>query len=147
MVGAPLCALRPYDARTVNLDAIKTLTSLLGKDQIVLFPTTNSGYGTASDIEICTEESPLRPISIYGETKVDAEKVIMSRENSISFRLATVFGLSPSMRVDLIVNDFCLKAFHDKVLVVFEGHFRRNFISINDVSKAFTYALSNFQNI
>jgi nucleoside-diphosphate-sugar epimerase len=145
LVGAPLCAMRPYDARTVNLDSIRLLCELMSPEQRLIYPTTNSGYGTANDIEICTEDSPLRPISIYGETKVEAEKFVMAREKSISFRLATVFGVAPSMRLDLLVNDFCFKAVNERVLTIFEGHFRRNFVSINDVARAIVYAIDNFE--
>lgn len=144
LVGAPLCAMRPYDAKTVNLDAVRMLVDNMSSQQLMVFPTTNSGYGMAGDIDICDESSPLRPISIYGETKVAAEDIIMQRENSVSFRLATVFGVAPSMRLDLLVNDFCFKAMHDRVLTIFEGHFRRNFVSINDVGRAFIYTLGNF---
>lgn len=147
LVGAPLCAARPFDAQSVNLEAIKLLTSLTSQSQKIIFPTTNSGYGTASDIEICDEESPLRPISTYGVTKMEAEKVILDRGNAVSFRLATVFGISPTMRLDLIVNEFCYRAVKDRVLVLFEGHFRRNFVSINDVCAAFEFACVNFEKI
>jgi nucleoside-diphosphate-sugar epimerase len=107
-------------------------------------PVTNSGYGIGEKGKFCTEDSPLRPISLYGTTKVAAEQAVLAHANSLTFRLATVFGLSDRMRVDLLVNDFVHRAVTDRAVVIFEGHFKRNFIHIQDVARAFSFALSNF---
>jgi nucleoside-diphosphate-sugar epimerase len=125
--------------------AIEMLCRNVSKEQRILMPVTNSGYGIGSGEEFCTEESPLRPISLYGTTKVNAESAILERENSISFRLATVFGISPRMRLDLLVNDFVYRAVNDRALVIFEGHFKRNFIHIRDVAKVFLHGIKNFE--
>ena len=108
-------------------------------------PVTNSGYGIGEKGKFCTEETPLRPISIYGMTKVKAEEAVLARENSISFRLATVFGMSPRMRIDLLVNDFVHRAINDRAVVIFEGHFKRNYIHMRDVVRAFVHGLANFE--
>lgn len=144
LVGAPLCNQDRLAAQTTNLEAIKMLCRVARRDQWILFPTTNSGYGIGEPGKLCTEETPLRPISLYGVTKVEAEKVVLERENSISFRLATVFGVSPRMRTDLLVNDFVYRAVHDRAVLVFEGHFKRNYIHIRDVARVFLHALDNF---
>ena len=144
-VGAPLCDRDPVAASTTNLDAIQMLCRLAHKDQKILFPTTNSGYGIGEQGKLCTEETPLRPISLYGVTKSQAEKAVLERGNSISFRLATVFGLSPRMRLDLLVNDFVYRAVSDRAVLVFEGHFKRNYIHIRDVARAFLHGLENFE--
>lgn len=145
IVGAPACDRDPIAARSTNLDAIKFLGKWASNHQWILIPTTNSGYGIGEHGKFCTEETPLRPISLYGVTKVDAEKVVLERGNGISLRLATVFGISPRMRMDLLVNDFVHRAVNDHVVVVFEGHFKRNYIHIRDVSRAFMHALENFE--
>lgn len=145
LVGAPLCGRDKIATETTNRDAIQMLCRLASKEQKFLVPITNSGYGIGEKGKFCTEESPLRPISAYGVTKVDAEKAILERENSISFRLATVFGMSPRMRVDLLVNDFVYRAVTDRTVVVFEGHFKRNYIHIRDVVKVFLHGLDNFE--
>jgi nucleoside-diphosphate-sugar epimerase len=111
----------------------------------MIYPTTNSGYGIGTPGQECTEETPLNPISLYGITKVEAEKAILGRGNGVSFRLATVFGMAPRMRVDLLVNDFTYRAVTDRAVVIFEGHFTRNYIHIRDVAKAFLHALDNFE--
>jgi nucleoside-diphosphate-sugar epimerase len=120
------------------------MIELLSKDQIVLMPTTNSAYGTGDENNYCTEESPLRPISQYAIEKVGIEKELMQRENVISFRLATVFGMSPRMRIDLLVNDFTYRAVNDKFIVLFESSFKRNYVHVRDVSRAFQHAIINF---
>jgi nucleoside-diphosphate-sugar epimerase len=145
LVGAPLCKLDPLATQTINQNAIEMLIHLANKDQKILYPTTNSGYGIGEAGKFCTEESPLRPISLYGETKVASEKAILERGNSITFRLATVFGASPRMRIDLLVNEFVYRALKDRALVIFEGHFKRNFIHIRDVSRAFLHGIDNFE--
>jgi nucleoside-diphosphate-sugar epimerase len=144
LVGAPLCNRDPIGATTINHDAISLMLRLLSKDQIVLMPTTNSAYGTGDENNFCTEESPLRPITQYAIEKVRVEKELMERENVISFRLATVFGMSPRMRTDLLVNDFTYRAVNDRFVVLFESSFKRNYIHVKDVSKAFQYAINNF---
>lgn len=147
LVGAPLCNLDPVGATTINHDAISMMIKNLSKDQIVLMPTTNSAYGTGDENNFCTEESPLRPISQYAIEKVAIEKELMHHENAISFRLATVFGMSPRMRIDLLVNDFTYRAVKDGFVVLFESHFKRNYVHVRDVSRAFQHAISNFDSM
>ncbi len=144
LVGAPLCSRDPVGATTTNHDAIMMMLKLLGKDQIVLMPTTNSAYGTGDENNFCTEESPLRPISQYAIEKVEIEKVFMQHANAISFRLATVFGMSPRMRIDLLVNDFTYRAFYDRFVVLFESQFKRNYIHVRDVMRVFLHAIKNY---
>jgi len=147
LVGAPVCNADPIGAQTTNYDAVKLLLSIRSKDQKILFPCTNSGYGIGEKGKYCTEETPLRPITLYGKTKVDAEKEILESGNSISFRLATVFGVSPRMRTDLLVNDFVQRALRDKYLVVFEGSFKRNYLHIRDVARVFSHGIKNFDSM
>ena len=147
IVGAPACDRDPTAAVTTNLDAIKLLLSLRSAQQRIVLPNTNSGYGIGEKQSLCTEDSPLRPISLYGRTKVDAERAALDAGNAVTFRLATVFGLSPRMRLDLLVNDFVYRAATDRALVVFEGHARRNFIHVRDVGRAFLHALANFESM
>lgn len=144
LVGAPLCNIDPVGATTVNHDAITMMLNNLSRDQIVLMPTTNSAYGTGDEKNFCTEESPLRPISQYAIEKVKIEKKLMEHPNAISFRLATVFGMSPRMRIDLLVNDFTYRAVHDRFVVLFESTFKRNYVHVRDVTRAFIHALNNF---
>jgi nucleoside-diphosphate-sugar epimerase len=145
LVGAPLCKNDPIGTRTINQDAVEMLCRLASPAQRILMPVTNSGYGIGEKDKHCTEDTPLRPISLYGITKVAAEKAVLERENSVTFRLATVFGMSPRMRMDLLVNDFVYRAVHDRAVVIFEGHFKRNYIHIQDVARVFLYALDNFE--
>ncbi|MCI0704799.1 MAG: SDR family oxidoreductase [Planctomycetia bacterium] len=147
IVGAPACDRDPTAAVTTNLDAIKQLLSLRSKHQRVILPNTNSGYGIGEPESICTEDSPLRPISLYGRTKVEAERAVLEAGNALTFRLATVFGMSPRMRIDLLVNDFVYRAVTDRALVVFEGHAKRNFIHVRDVARAFRHAIDNFESM
>ncbi len=144
LVGAPLCRQDPIGATTINHGAISMMLKHLSKEQVVLMPTTNSAYGTGDENNFCTEDSPLRPISQYAIEKVAVEKELMEHPNAISFRLATVFGMSPRMRVDLLVNDFVYRAVYDRFVVLFEGHFKRNYVHVRDVSGAFRHALTNF---
>jgi nucleoside-diphosphate-sugar epimerase len=144
LVGAPICDLDNVGARSTNLHAIELLCRHTSKHQIVLMPVTNSGYGIAEKEQVCTEESPLNPISLYAATKVAAEKIVLERENSITFRLATVFGVSPRMRLDLLVNDFTYRAFRDRAIVLFEANFKRNFIHVQDVASVFLHGINNF---
>jgi len=145
LVGAPICKADATAAQTVNYDAIELLLSLRSEQQRVIYPCTNSGYGIGEQGKFCTEETPLRPISLYGVTKVEAERAILDAGNSITLRLATVFGVSPRMRTDLLVNDFVQRALTDRFVVVFEGHFKRNYIHIRDVARAFLHAMDNFE--
>lgn len=144
IVGAPLCKQDPLAARTINQEAVEMLCRLASPSQRIILPVTNSGYGIGEKNKACTEDSPLRPISVYGTTKVAAEHAVLARENSLSFRLATVFGMSPRMRVDLLVNDFVHRAVTDRAVVIFEGHFKRNYIHIQDIARVFRFALDNF---
>ncbi len=145
LVGAPLCARDAVGAETINRDAIRMIVNTMSPDQWMLTPITNSGYGVGEAGKFCTEETPMRPISLYGRTKVEAETAALSRENAISFRLATVFGMSPRMRLDLLVNDFVYRAVNDRTIVLFEAHFKRNFIHVRDVARAFLHGIANFQ--
>jgi nucleoside-diphosphate-sugar epimerase len=144
LVGAPLCKKDPIAATTTNRDAIATLCKMLSPSQRVVMPTTNSGYGIGKPGKFCTEETPLRPVSLYGRDKVAAEHIVLGRENAISLRLATVFGMSPRMRIDLLVNDFVHRAVTDRFVVLFEAHFRRNYVHIRDVARAFLHTIDNF---
>ena len=144
LVGAPLCKLDPLATRSINQEAVEMVCRLASRDQWILMPVTNSGYGIGEKGKHCTEDSPLKPISLYGVTKVEAEKAVLQRENSVTFRLATVFGMSPRMRIDLLVNDFVYRAVTDRAVVVFEGHFKRNYIHIQDVARVFVHALEHF---
>lgn len=145
LVGAPLCERDRIGAYTVNVEAVQMLCKLSSPQQRMLFPVTNSGYGIGQPGVPCTEDSPLRPISLYGETKVKAERAVLDRGNAITLRLATVFGASPRMRLDLLVNDFVWRAVHDRAVVVFEGHCTRNYIHIRDVVRAFLHAMDRFE--
>jgi nucleoside-diphosphate-sugar epimerase len=145
LVGAPLCARESFNAVTVNRDAVVMLTKLLGRNQRLIYPTTNSGYGVGEKGKFCTEDSPLRPVSLYGRTKVEAEAAVLDAGSGISLRLATVFGMSPRMRLDLLVNDFTHRAVVDRALLIFEGHFKRNYIHVRDVAKAFMHALVHYE--
>lgn len=145
LVGFPLCDYDKVAAKTTNLDAILTLLELRKPEQKIIFPCTNSGYGTSDGSIYCTEETPLNPISLYGTTKAEAEKAILESGNSLTFRFATVFGASPRMRLDLLVNDFVYRAVNDKTMIIFEGHFKRNFIHIRDVVGAYIHAINNFE--
>jgi nucleoside-diphosphate-sugar epimerase len=147
IVGAPLCSKMPKETEEINFESIKYLVQNLSKNQIVIMPVTNSGYGIGDPEKFCDEDTPLKPISLYGITKVKAEKVIMERENSISFRLATVFGVSERMRIDLMVNNFVYIAVKEKYLKLYEPYFRRNYIHIEDVVGGFHFAINNFNNL
>lgn len=147
LVGAPMSNLDRVAAQTTNSDAVRLLCKLAGTQQRILIPTTNSGYGIGEKGRHCTEETPLRPISLYGVTKCEAEAAVLERENGLSFRLATVFGASPRMRIDLLVNDFVHRAINDRAVVIFEGHFKRNYIHVRDVARAFIHALENFESM
>jgi len=144
LVGAPMCNNDKVGAETINRDAVLTLIRLASPQQRFLMPITNSGYGIGEAGKFCTEETPLRPISLYGRTKVEAEQAVLARGNAISFRLATVFGMSPRMRIDLLVNDFVYRAVNDRAVVLFEAHFKRNYIHVRDVARVFQHGIRNF---
>lgn len=143
LTGAPLCAKDPLNAKSVNFDAVKLILELRSKNQFIIFPTTNSGYGIGQKGIYCTEKTPLNPVSLYGRLKVDIENVLLEADNCITLRLATVFGISPRMRLDLLVNDFTYRAVTDRYLVIFQAHFKRNYLHIRDVAKAFIHCLEN----
>lgn len=145
LVGAPMCKADPIAARTTNQDAVQMICRLASREQRIIMPVTNSGYGIGEKGKFCTEDSPLRPISLYGVTKVEAEKAVLDHGNSLTFRLATVFGMSPRMRIDLLVNDFVHRAVMDRAVLIFEGHFKRNYVHIRDVARVFLHALENFE--
>jgi len=143
-VGAPLCNKDPIGATSTNKDAIFMMIDNLSKEQIVIMPTTNSAYGTGT---YCTEESALNPISRYAIDKVEVEKRLLDHPNTISYRLATVFGMSPRMRIDLLVNDFVHRAVKDGFTILFEGHFKRNYIHVSDISNAFIHAINKYDSM
>lgn len=145
LVGFPLCDADKTAAQTTNLDAIEMLLRIRKKEQRMIYPCTNSGYGTGDGDNFCTEATPMNPISLYGITKVQAEKAVLDAGNSLTFRFATLFGASPRMRIDLLLNDFVYRAVYDRTAVIFEGDFKRNFIHIRDVVGAFIFAIDNFE--
>ena len=145
LVGAPLCEKNKKEAKSVNLNSIKTLMKNIKKKNKIIYLTTNSGYGIGEKNKYCDEKSKLNPISLYGRTKVDAENIVMKSKNTIGFRLATVFGYSYRMRTDLLVNNFVETAVNKKKLTLFEPHFRRNYIHIEDVVDAIIFSIKNFK--
>jgi nucleoside-diphosphate-sugar epimerase len=147
LVGAPISDMDRTGAETTNRDAVLTLIKLAAKRQRILMPVTNSGYGIGEKDKFCTEETPLRPVSLYGRTKVEAEKAVLDRGNSITFRLATLFGMSPRMRIDLLVNDFVYRAVNDRAVVLFEAHFKRNFLHVRDAAAVFLHGIRNFDSM
>ncbi len=144
LVGAPLCDRDPIGATSTNRDAIGMLVKLASKNQRIILPNTNSGYGVGEAGKFCTEDTPLRPISLYGRDKCAAEDFVRGF-GGVTFRLATVFGMSPRMRLDLLVNDFVYRAVTDRTVVVFEGHFKRNYIHVRDVARAFMMAIHRYE--
>jgi len=145
LTGAPICDRNPSEAKGVILGALDVILKFRSKSQRLIYPTTNSGYGLGEKGRFCTEETPLRPVSLYGRLKNSAEEKILAAGNSVSFRLATAFGVSPRMRLDLLVNDFTYRAVTDRFVVLFEAHFKRNFIHVRDITKAFLHAMKNFE--
>ena len=143
VVGAPACDQDPWLTEAVNRDAVLALNRLRSPRQLLIIPITNSGYGTKSGEVLCTEDSPLEPISLYGKTKVEVERALLGTPNVISLRLATVFGMSPRMRLDLLVNHFVYAAVTDGYIVLFEKDFKRNFIHIRDVADAFLHGIAH----
>ena len=146
-VGAPLCNKDPIGASSVNKEAIFMMLKYLSKNQRIIMPTTNSAYGSGNKENFCDENSELKPISLYAKEKVEVENRLIEHENFVSYRLATVFGMSPRMRIDLLVNDFTYRAFNDQFLVLFESHFKRNYIHVKDVTRAFIHAIDNFESM
>lgn len=144
LTGAPACDRDPHGAKSVIVDALEETLRWRSPGQRILYPTTNSGYGVGEKDKRCTEDSPLRPVSLYGRLKCQAERMVLESGNAVTFRLATAFGVSPRMRTDLLVNDFTARAVFDRAIVLFEGHFRRNFIHVRDVAVAFLHALNNW---
>ncbi len=144
LTGAPLCAQDPQTAQAVIVDAIRMLLSLTSKNQMVVYPTTNSGYGIGQKDKYCDETTPLHPVSLYGKLKCEAEHMILDYGQSVTFRLATAFGVSPRMRLDLLVNDFTYRAVYDRFIILFEAHFKRNYIHVRDIARAFIFALDHF---
>ncbi len=142
LVGAPACDLDPVTAVSLNHIAVEDLIGKVSRDQTILFPCTNSGYGIGGG-SLCTEDSPLMPVSLYGRTKVEAERAVLTHPRGVSLRLATLFGSSPRMRLDLLVNDFCYRAVRDRAIVLFEPEFRRNFLHVRDAASAFLFALQH----
>ncbi len=144
IVGFPACDKDTTAAATTNLNAVELLLKLREKQQRIIFPCTNSGYGLGQGQEFCTELSPILPVSLYGKTKMAAEKAILESGNSVTFRFATLFGASPRMRTDLLVNDFVYRAVFDRTVIVFEGSFMRNYLHVRDAARAFIFAMGNF---
>jgi nucleoside-diphosphate-sugar epimerase len=147
LTGAPLCSKDPIAARTTNLDAVNMILELRSREQRIIFPTTNSGYGIGQKAKFCDENTPLNPISLYGRLKIEAERAILNSGSCITLRLATVFGVSPRMRLDLLVNDFTYRAVYDRFIVLFEAHFKRNYIHIRDIARVFIHCLENFEDM
>ncbi|HEU4551146.1 MAG TPA: NAD-dependent epimerase/dehydratase [Rhizomicrobium sp.] len=144
IVGAPACKRQPEATKAINVGVVRDMVGKLSREQMLLYPVTNSGYGIGETGKMCTEESPLRPISLYGTTKVEAERILLDTGQAVTFRLATVFGAAPRMRVDLLVNDFVYRAVYDRFVVLFEAHFKRNYIHVRDVTNAFLFGMDNF---
>lgn len=147
LVGAPLCEKFKKNTVKTNVESIVNLIKYLKPNQKIIYPTTNSGYGVGAKNKYCDENSPLKPISLYGLTKAKAENIILSYKNSVCFRLATVFGFSYRMRTDLLVNNFVQKSVTTGKLDLFEPYFRRNYIHISDVVSAFIFAMKNFSRL
>lgn len=143
LVGFPLCDKDPRGAQEINHDHVEFLAKNKTKEQKIIYPCTNSGYGSSEDV--CTEESPLKPVSLYGKTKVAAEDSVKSVDNHVTFRLATVFGPGSRMRTDLLVNNFVLKTLRERVLVLYECKFMRNYVHIHDVCRAFMFVINNWE--
>lgn len=144
LVGAPLCEKFKKEAKILNVNSIKLIIKYIKKNQKIIYPTTNSGYGVGEKNKFCDENSPLKPISLYGNTKAEAEKIVLSHKNAICFRLATVFGYSFRMRTDLLVNYMVYESVKKNKLEIFEAHFRRNFIHVRDVVDSMVFAINNF---
>jgi nucleoside-diphosphate-sugar epimerase len=147
LTGAPLCDRDPTTARAVNYEAVKMIGGFKSRDQRLIFPCTNSGYGIGQEGIHCDENTPMRPVSLYGRLKVDIEKWLLDRGDCLTFRFATVFGASPRMRLDLLVNDFTYRAVIDRFVVLFEPHFKRNYLHVQDAARAFLHALDHYDSM
>jgi nucleoside-diphosphate-sugar epimerase len=145
LTGAPLCSREPETAKAVNHDAVKTISDLMSNNQMLVFPSTNSGYGIGQEGIYCDEETPLRPVSLYGQLKVEMESFLLDNGNCVTFRFATLFGISPRMRLDLLVNDFTYRACVDRFIVLFEPHFKRNYLHVRDAAAVFLHTLKNYE--
>lgn len=145
LTGAPLCDRDPVGAQQINHDAVHFLAEHKSKEQRLIFPCTNSGYGVGQEDIYCDESTLMRPISLYGKLKVELDRYLLDRGDCITFRFATVFGVSPRMRLDLLVNDFTYRAVVDKTVVLFEAHFKRNYLHVRDAAQAFLHALENYE--
>lgn len=145
LTGAPICIRDPQTAKAVNFDAVKTLAGMMSRNQMMIFPSTNSGYGVGEADVFCDETTPLRPVSLYGRLKVEIESILLNMGNCITLRFATLFGTSPRMRLDLLVNDFTYRAVTDRYVVLFEPHFKRNYLHVRDAARVFIHALQNFE--
>jgi nucleoside-diphosphate-sugar epimerase len=144
LTGAPICARDPWTATAVNFDAVKAIAEMLSPSQLMIFPSTNSGYGVGESGIHCDEDTPLRPVSLYGRLKVDIESYLLDRGSFVTFRFATLFGTSPRMRLDLLVNDFTYRAVTDRFVVLFEAHFKRNYLHVRDAARAFVHVLAHY---
>lgn len=144
LTGAPVCSRDPSTATAVNFDAVKTIADMLSASQMMIFPSTNSGYGVGESGIHCDEDTPLRPVSLYGRLKVDIESLLLDRGTFVTFRFATLFGTSPRMRLDLLVNDFTYRAVTDRFVVLFEAHFKRNYLHVRDAARAFAHVLAHY---
>ena len=144
LVGAPICDKNKKLAVAINYNAILSMIKKIGKSQKIIFMNSNSGYGIGEKNKFCDERSLLKPISLYGKTKAQAEIEVLKHKNSICYRLATVFGYSYRMRTDLLVNNFVYKTIKNNILRIFEPHFRRNFIHVSDVVEGIVFAIKNF---
>jgi nucleoside-diphosphate-sugar epimerase len=144
LTGAPICARDPWTAQAVNADAIKAIAERLSPSQRMIFPSTNSGYGVGESGIHCDEDTPLRPVSLYGRLKVELESYLLDSGRFATFRFATLFGVSPRMRLDLLVNDFTYRAVTDRSVVLFEAHFKRNYLHVRDAARAFVHVMANY---
>lgn len=145
LTGAPICDRDPQTANAVNFEAVRGIAKQLSGQQMLVFPSTNSGYGVGEPGIFCDENTPLRPVSVYGRLKVELEQFLLDQGNSVTFRFATLFGTSPRMRLDLLVNDFTYRAVVDRFVVLFEPHFKRNYLHVRDGARAFQHALANYR--
>ena len=144
LTGAPICSRDPWAATATNFEAVKSVAEMLSPSQMMIFPSTNSGYGVGEAGIACDEDTPLRPVSLYGRLKVELESFLLDRGTFATFRFATLFGTSPRMRLDLLVNDFTYRAVTDRFVVLFEPHFKRNYLHVRDAARAFVHTLANY---
>jgi len=143
-VGAPACANNPLDARSTNLEAIRSLIELKSADQILIYPTTASSYGNVGNAGACSEETPLNPVSLYGSTKSAAEQLVVDGGHGVALRLSTLFGMSPRMRLDLLVNHLTYRAMTERAVVVLSANAKRNFVHVSDAASAFLHVIDRY---